>query len=310
MLLTAAVLPLLQLGMWEELEQHYTRTAELFAEEGRPTAAAEAAARGARALEEQRPKVGAGAEAGAAGRQGQQQPLPAVLLLRPAPPDCLPAALRPACVPPCPQASSQMYLKAVEWLEDGGKDALAGDVFRCVQRSAAQRSAGRTAQGREGKGKGIPPGPACRRPPCAAAPPPPPSPPPAHAARRQAVAQLVRSEQWGDAVGMLLRFAASCEGAGARNSQCKAYLGAVVVWLYAGKAKDAWVTYQVGARGGLRLPRDTRAAGGRRAGLRTAGLAASTACPCTHRQDALGVDAFTSSDEAFAAEALLDAYRR
>lgn len=48
---------------------------------------------------------------------------------------------------------------------------------------------------------------------------------------------------------MLLRFAASCDGAGARNSQCKAYLGAVVVWLYAGKANDAWITYQVRAHG-------------------------------------------------------------
>lgn len=64
---------------------------------------------------------------------------------------------------------------------------------------------------------------------------------------RQAIAQLVRTEKWADAVSMLLRFAASCDGAGARNSQCKAYLGAVVVWLYAGKAHDAWVTYQVRA---------------------------------------------------------------
>lgn len=58
------------------------------------------------------------------------------------------------------------------------------------------------------------------------------------------MAQLVRSQKWADAVSMLLRFAASCDGMGARNSQCKAYLGAVVVWLYAGKANDAWVTYQ------------------------------------------------------------------
>ena len=49
-------------------------------------------------------------------------------------------------------------------------------------------------------------------------------------------------------MAMLLRFAASCDASGARNSECKAYLGAVVVWLYAGKAKDAWLTYQVGAR--------------------------------------------------------------
>ncbi len=66
---------------------------------------------------------------------------------------------------------------------------------------------------------------------------------------RQAIAQLLRAEKWADAVSMLLRFAASCDGAGARNSQCKAYLGAVVVWLYAGKANDAWVTYQVRGKG-------------------------------------------------------------
>lgn len=46
----------------------------------------------------------------------------------------------PALTPRCPlpvrtraraQASTRLYLKAVEWLEDAGKDALAGDVFRC-----------------------------------------------------------------------------------------------------------------------------------------------------------------------------------
>ena len=52
-------------------------------------------------------------------------------------------------------------------------------------------------------------------------------------------------------MAMLLRFAASCDVSGARNSECKAYLGAVVVWLHAGKAKDAWLTYQVGAVRGL-----------------------------------------------------------
>lgn len=49
-----------ELGLWDDVEAHYTRAAELFAEEGRPQAAAEAAARGARALEERRPEVGAG----------------------------------------------------------------------------------------------------------------------------------------------------------------------------------------------------------------------------------------------------------
>ncbi|EFN55347.1 hypothetical protein CHLNCDRAFT_134361 [Chlorella variabilis] len=142
-----------ELGMWADVEAHYSRAAQLYAEEGRPSAAAEAAARGARALEERQPEM-----------------------------------------------SQEMYRKAVEWLEDAGKDAMAGDIFR------------------------------------------------------QAVAQLVRAGKWADAVGMLLRFAVACDGMGARNSECKAYLGAVV--------------------------------------------------------DALGVDNFMSSDEAFAADALFDAYRR
>lgn len=157
-----------ELGMWADVEAHYSRAAQLYAEEGRPSAAAEAAARGARALEERQPEM-----------------------------------------------SQEMYRKAVEWLEDAGKDAMAGDIFR------------------------------------------------------QAVAQLVRAGKWADAVGMLLRFAVACDGMGARNSECKAYLGAVVVWLHAGKANNAWATYQ----------------------------------------DALGVDNFMSSDEAFAADALFDAYR-
>ncbi len=73
---------------------------------------------------------------------------------------------------------------------------------------------------------------------------------------RQAVAQLVRSEKWADAVSMLLRFAASCDASGARNSQCKAYLGAVVVWLHAGKANDAWVTYQASGNYSWSRPAD------------------------------------------------------
>lgn len=65
------------------------------------------------------------------------------------------------------------------------------------------------------------------------------------------MAQLVRREQWADAVSMLLRFAVACDDMGARSSQCKAYLGAVVVWLYAGKANDAWVTYQASVAPGF-----------------------------------------------------------
>ena len=52
-----------------------------------------------------------------------------------------------------------------------------------------------------------------------------------------------------------MRFAASCDACGARSSQCKAYMGAVVVWLYGQDAKQAWMTYQARAtiRSGLLL---------------------------------------------------------
>ena len=44
---------------------------------------------------------------------------------------------------------------------------------------------------------------------------------------------------------MLLKFAAACDESHATSSQCKAYLGAVVVWLYACDGKQAWAVYQV-----------------------------------------------------------------
>lgn len=50
-----------------------------------------------------------------------------------------------------------------------------------------------------------------------------------------------------EAVSMLLRFGEACDSGNARSSQCKAYLGAVVVWLYAENPKEAW---QVGGRVG------------------------------------------------------------
>lgn len=157
-----------EMGIWDDVEECYSRAAEYYNGEGRHTAAADALAKGARALEEKRPEVAA-----------------------------------------------KMYQQAVEWMEESGKDALAGDVFR------------------------------------------------------QAISHLIKTQKWGDAVRLLMRFAASCDACGARSSQCKAYLGAVVVWLYGQDAKQAWMTYQ----------------------------------------DALEVETFASSDEAFAAEALFDAYR-
>lgn len=86
---------------------------------------------------------------------------------------------------------------------------------------------------------------------------------------RQASASLVRSQKYAAAVSMLLRFGATCEKSGASQSLVKSYLGAIVIWLYAGDAKQAWQVYQ----------------------------------------EVLGVDMFATSDEAFAADALFEAYR-
>jgi len=85
---------------------------------------------------------------------------------------------------------------------------------------------------------------------------------------RQAVACLVRNGRYGDAAALLMRFGTTCDAVNARSSQCKAYLGAVVCWLYAQDAAEAWRVFQ----------------------------------------DAMGVDAFSNSDEAFAADALFLAY--
>lgn len=55
----------------------------------------------------------------------------------------------------------------------------------------------------------------------------------------------IRNQRYPDAINMLMRFALACDASHATSSQCKAYLGAVVVALYAGKATEAWATYQV-----------------------------------------------------------------
>lgn len=157
-----------ELKDWPGVEDCFTRSAELYCEEGRQSNASEALSKAARFLEDVDP-----------------------------------------------QAAAKIYEQAIDFLEDGGKDVIAGDMYR------------------------------------------------------QAIGFLIRQKMWHHAVSMLTRFAVSCDKAGARSSQCKAYLGAVIVWLYAGDAKQAWNTYQ----------------------------------------DALSVDCFLSSDEAFGAEALLDSYR-
>ncbi len=57
---------------------------------------------------------------------------------------------------------------------------------------------------------------------------------------RQAVSLLVRAKNWAECVALLMRFGEACDRVGAHNSQCKAYLGAVVVCLYAEDARQAW----------------------------------------------------------------------
>eukprot|EP00891_Asterochloris_glomerata_P009374 jgi/Astpho2/9374/Aster-01643 len=86
---------------------------------------------------------------------------------------------------------------------------------------------------------------------------------------RQAIGCLIRGQKFSEASSMLLKFAVSCEAQHMTSSQCKAYLGAVVVLLYAGNAAEAQATYQ----------------------------------------DALAVESFTSSKEAFAADDLMEAFR-
>jgi hypothetical protein len=67
---------------------------------------------------------------------------------------------------------------------------------------------------------------------------------------RQAAACLARSGKFGDAAATLMRFGEACQAVNARGSQCKAYLAAVVAWLSAGNAAEAW---QVSVRGLLGL---------------------------------------------------------
>ncbi len=54
----------------------------------------------------------------------------------------------------------------------------------------------------------------------------------------------IRAKQWPDAVIMLTRFASACDGANMRSSQCRAYLSAVVVLLYAQDVLQAFNVYQ------------------------------------------------------------------
>lgn len=56
---------------------------------------------------------------------------------------------------------------------------------------------------------------------------------------------MIRNQRFPDAVNLLLRYAAASEASNAKSSQCRAYLGAVVVQLYAENAAEAWQVYQV-----------------------------------------------------------------
>eukprot|EP00195_Chlamydomonas_chlamydogama_P008641 CAMPEP_0202893498 /NCGR_PEP_ID=MMETSP1392-20130828/3070_1 /ASSEMBLY_ACC=CAM_ASM_000868 /TAXON_ID=225041 /ORGANISM="Chlamydomonas chlamydogama, Strain SAG 11-48b" /LENGTH=310 /DNA_ID=CAMNT_0049577851 /DNA_START=30 /DNA_END=962 /DNA_ORIENTATION=- len=84
-----------------------------------------------------------------------------------------------------------------------------------------------------------------------------------------AISLMIKAKRYAEAAQHLARFAAACERAGSRNSQNKAYLGAIVCLLYGQDAAAAWHAFQ----------------------------------------DFMSVDAFMSSEEAFAADALFVAYR-
>lgn len=51
---------------------------------------------------------------------------------------------------------------------------------------------------------------------------------------------MVKRQAWSDAVSLLMRFGEACDKGNAYSSQAKAYLGAIVVWLYAGNVQQAW----------------------------------------------------------------------
>mmetsp|Transcript_14044 Transcript_14044/g.24630 ORF Transcript_14044/g.24630 Transcript_14044/m.24630 type:complete len:324 (-) Transcript_14044:140-1111(-) len=80
---------------------------------------------------------------------------------------------------------------------------------------------------------------------------------------------LLKLERWEEAVEAQMRFGLVCDKVEARTSQVKAYLGAIVTWLHAGNASQAWQTFQ----------------------------------------DAMEVDVFANSKEAFAADELFQLYR-
>lgn len=86
---------------------------------------------------------------------------------------------------------------------------------------------------------------------------------------RRATGNELRNSNWAAAAGFQLRWAVACGEAELQTSQCRAYLAAVIIWLAGQDARQAYLCHQ----------------------------------------DALQVCVFTCSNEAFAAEELLTAFR-
>lgn len=87
-------------------------------------------------------------------------------------------------------------------------------------------------------------------------------------AYRDCTAMMLTEKRYREAVEVLLKFGQACQRSKSTNSQCKAYLAAIVVWLYADDVVEANTTFQ----------------------------------------DLMQVDAFLESEEGAAAENLLRAY--
>lgn len=84
------------------------------------------------------------------------------------------------------------------------------------------------------------------------------------------------------------------------TSQCRAYLAAVIIWLAGQRGKEAYLCYQVSWA--TTCGNSTSFIAG------THSLIQILICRC-YAQDALTVQNFTTSEEAFAAEDLLNAFR-
>lgn len=110
-------------------------------------------------------------------------------------------------------------MDAVETLEDDGKEGLAGDLFRQAigNPSFSRLPPGGTISFVHGS----------------------------HVVCSCVTGGQIRMAKYAEAVGLLLRFALACQSLQLTSSQCKAYLGAVVVWLFAENASEAWAVYQV-----------------------------------------------------------------